>query len=80
MVIARLASHKMEVEEDFDATRWLDRTLIRLTSRFGEYVKERPETFQLGPMISLFPQFMLNLRRSPFVQVVPQILYSCTIC
>lgn len=30
MLMARLASHKMETEEDFDATRWLDRALIRL--------------------------------------------------
>lgn len=30
VLMARLASHKMETEEDFDATRWLDRTLIRL--------------------------------------------------
>jgi len=29
-LMARLASYKMETEEDFDATRWLDRTLIRL--------------------------------------------------
>jgi hypothetical protein len=28
--MARLASFKMEAEEDFDATRWLDRALIRL--------------------------------------------------
>ena len=69
VIIARLASHKMETEEDFDATRWLDRTLIRLTSRFGEYAKDRPETFSLSNQISLIPQFMFNLRRSPFVQV-----------
>lgn len=31
MLMARLASHKMESEEDFDATRWLDRALIRLS-------------------------------------------------
>ena len=30
VIVARLATHKMEAEEDFDATRWLDRTLIRL--------------------------------------------------
>lgn len=29
MVVARLATFKMETEEDFDATRWIDRTLIR---------------------------------------------------
>lgn len=29
VIVARLATYKMEAEEDFDATRWLDRTLIR---------------------------------------------------
>ena len=33
VVVARLATFKMEAEEDFDATRWIDRTLIRLASR-----------------------------------------------
>lgn len=37
VLMARLVSHKMETEEDFDATRWLDRSLIRLSSRFGDY-------------------------------------------
>lgn len=39
VLVARLCNWKMETEEDFDATRWLDRTLIRLCSRFGEYRK-----------------------------------------
>ncbi len=68
VVIARLATHKMETEDDFDATRWLDRTLIRLASRFGDYRKDDPATFQLTPNMSYYPQFMFNLRRSQFVQ------------
>jgi len=36
VIVARLATHKMEAEEDFDATRWLDRQLIR-------YVNCRPK-------------------------------------
>lgn len=69
VVIARLASHKMEIEEGFDATRWLDRNLIRLCSKFGDYRKDDPASFTLNPCFSLFPQFMFNLRRSQFVQV-----------
>jgi len=34
VLTARLATFKMETEDDFDATRWLDRTLIRLSSRY----------------------------------------------
>ncbi|KAI3798205.1 hypothetical protein L1987_33475 [Smallanthus sonchifolius] len=69
VVMARLTSYKMETEEIFDATRWLDRNLIRLCSRFGDYRKDDPSSYSLNPSFSLFPQFMFNLRRSPFVQV-----------
>jgi protein transport protein SEC23 len=69
VAVARLASHKMETEEDFDATRWLDRTLIRLAARFGDYRRDDATSFALAPSLAFFPQFMFNLRRSPFVQV-----------
>lgn len=71
VVVARLATYKMETEEDFDATRWLDRTLIRLSARFGEYRKDDPTSFVLSSQMSFFPQFLFNLRRSQFVQVAP---------
>ncbi|XP_073275145.1 protein transport protein SEC23 E-like [Primulina huaijiensis] len=69
VVTARLASYKMEMEDGFDATRWIDRNLIRLCSKFGDYRKDDPSSFTLNPVFSLFPQFMFNLRRSQFVQV-----------
>lgn len=69
VVMARKTSLKMETEESFDATRWLDRGLIRLCSKFGDYRKDDPSSFTLNPCFSLFPQFMFNLRRSQFVQV-----------
>lgn len=69
VVMARIASFKMEMEEGFDATRWLDRKLIRVCSKFGDYRKDDPASFTLNPCFSLFPQFMFNLRRSQFVQV-----------
>ena len=33
VAMTRLTTFKMETEEDFDATRWIDRTLIRIASR-----------------------------------------------
>ena len=59
----------MEQEEEFDPTRWLDRALIRLASRFGDFQKDNPASFNLRPELSFYPQFMFNLRRSQFVQV-----------
>ena len=54
---------------DFDPVRWLDRALIRICSKFGDYQKETPSSFSLSPRLSIFPQFIFNLRRSQFVQV-----------
>ncbi|KVH90917.1 Sec23/Sec24 beta-sandwich [Cynara cardunculus var. scolymus] len=76
VVMARLTSYKMESEETFDATRWLDRNLIRLCSKFGDYRKDDPTSFALNPSFSLFPQFMFNLRRSQFVQAFAQLLQA----
>jgi protein transport protein SEC23 len=69
VLMARLSTYKMESEEDFDATRWLDRALIRLSARFGDYRKDDPSSFTLRSELSFYPQFMFNLRRSQFVQV-----------
>ncbi|XP_068647127.1 protein transport protein SEC23 C-like [Aristolochia californica] len=69
VVMARLVSFKMETEAEFDPIRWLDRSLIRLCSRFGDYQKDSPSSFSLSPRFSIFPQFIFHLRRSQFVQV-----------
>ncbi|MEW5313173.1 MAG: hypothetical protein WDW38_004762 [Sanguina aurantia] len=71
VLMARLATHKMENEEDFDATRWLDRVLIRLAQRFGDYRKDDPSSFNLRSEISFYPQFMFNLRRSQSQSLMP---------
>jgi protein transport protein SEC23 len=71
-LVARQLTWKMETEDEFDcpaATRWLDRNLIRMCQRFGDYRKDDPASFQLMPQFSIYPQFMFNLRRSQFVQV-----------
>ncbi|RAL38394.1 hypothetical protein DM860_002372 [Cuscuta australis] len=67
--VARLAIHKLESEYGDDVIRWLDKTLIRFASKFGEYVPEDPSSFRLSPNFSLYPQFMYHLRRSQFLEV-----------
>ncbi|KAL3832987.1 hypothetical protein ACJIZ3_007723 [Penstemon smallii] len=69
VVMARQVSLKMETEAEFDPIRWLDKSLIHICSRYGEYQKDSPSSFSLSPRLSIFPQFMFNLRRSQFVQV-----------
>ncbi|GLT66063.1 hypothetical protein SLA2020_384560 [Shorea laevis] len=68
-VMARLVSFKMEIEAEFDPIRWLDKTLIHVCSKFGDYQKDNPSSFSLSPRFSIFPQFIFHLRRSQFVQV-----------
>ena len=69
VLMARVASHRMEIEDDFDVTKFLDRALIRLCTKFGDYRPNDPASFNLRPELSFYPQFMFNLRRSQFVQV-----------
>jgi protein transport protein SEC23 len=66
--MARVSTFRVEHEETFDLLRWLDRTLIRVGSKFGEYAKDAPETFRMPGPFAIYPQFMFNLRRSQFLQ------------
>jgi hypothetical protein len=43
--------------------------LLPCACRFAEYRKDDPASFLLHQNLSYFPQFMFNMRRSPFVQV-----------
>lgn len=67
--MARIAVYKSDTEEAFDILRWIDRMLIRLVSKFADYRKDDPSSFNLAPNFSIYPQFMFHLRRSQFLQV-----------
>ncbi|KAG2457764.1 SC23A protein, partial [Polypterus senegalus] len=69
ILMARLAVYRAETEEGPDVLRWLDRQLIRLCQKFGDYHKDDPSSFRFSETFSLYPQFMFHLRRSPFLQV-----------
>lgn len=66
-VMARLSIHRAETCYARDVIRWLDDTLIRFASKFGEYIHEDPTSFRLSSNFSLYPQFMYYLRRSQFI-------------
>uniref|UniRef100_A0A7N5ZY66 Protein transport protein SEC23 n=1 Tax=Anabas testudineus TaxID=64144 RepID=A0A7N5ZY66_ANATE len=69
VLMARLGVFRAESEEGPDVLRWLDRQLIRLCQKFGQFNKDDPASFRLSESLSLYPQFMFHLRRSPFLQV-----------
>ncbi|KAG8174172.1 hypothetical protein JTE90_009120 [Oedothorax gibbosus] len=69
VLMARLACFRAEGDDGADVLRWLDRTLIRLCQKFGEFNKDDPVSFRFSENFSLYPQFMFHLRRSQFLQV-----------
>ncbi len=69
-LIAKMASSRAEEGQDvIDIIRWLDRMLVALANRFGQYNEGRPESFRLPAHMSQYPEFMYHLRRSQVLQV-----------
>ncbi|XP_026480575.1 protein transport protein Sec23A isoform X1 [Ctenocephalides felis] len=69
VLMARMVVYRAETDDGPDVLRWVDRMLIRLCQKFGEYNKDDPNSFRLSENFSLYPQFMYHLRRSQFLQV-----------
>ena len=69
VLTARLAVHRTETEDVGDVMRWVDRSLIRLCAKFGDYQPDDPTSFRLPPQFCHYPQFIFHLRRSQFLQL-----------
>lgn len=69
VLVTRMAIFRAQTEHYLTVMRWLDRTLIKLVSRFATYTKGQPETLKLGLEFSYYPHFMFHLRRSQLIQV-----------
>lgn len=69
VLMARCAVHRGQQDDAADVLRWVDRTLIRLCQRFGQFNRDDPNSFQLPSSFTLYPQFIFHLRRSQFLQV-----------
>jgi len=69
VLLARQAIHKTDNTPLFDVLRWLDRTVVRLVSRFGTYTKDQPSSLRLPMTFVHFPTFMFHLRRSAYLHV-----------
>jgi len=68
VLMARLCVIKGYFEESIEVLRWLDKSLIRLITKFAEYKKDEPKSFRLSREFTFFPQFLFYLRRSHFLQ------------
>lgn len=69
VLMSRMVVYRAETDDGPDVLRWVDRMLIRLCQKFGEYGKDDANSFRLAENFSLYPQFMYHLRRSQFLQV-----------
>eukprot|EP01045_Picozoa_sp_COSAG04_P023181 COSAG04_NODE_2716_length_3693_cov_2.258208_6_plen_247_part_01 len=74
VLMARYATHKTHTEESFEILRWLDRMLIRLCTKFGEFKEKEVASFRLNMRMSIYPQFMSHrtwIFSSPSVSSTP---------
>lgn len=71
VLLARMACYRSESGEGTgqEVLRWLDRSLVRICHKFGEFHPNQPESFKLKDPFCMFPTFIFNLRRSQFIQV-----------
>ncbi|XP_037804576.1 protein transport protein Sec23A-like isoform X1 [Penaeus monodon] len=70
VLMARLAVNRSETDQDgTDVLRWVDRMLIRLCQKFGDFTPNDPNSYRFHDTFTLYPQFMFHLRRSQFLQV-----------
>jgi protein transport protein SEC23 len=68
VLLARLCVVRGYTEESREILKWVDKTLIRLISKFSKFNRDDPKSFKLQPQFNYFPQFMFYLRRSNFIQ------------
>ncbi|CAD2222929.1 protein transport protein SEC23 [Angomonas deanei] len=68
VVVARMAMSILEKypAKSDDTKRWLDKLLVCFIKRYGSFSPNVPESLRLADGISLFPNFMFNLRRSEY--------------
>jgi len=55
VTMARIGILRAESEEPIEVLKWLDRTLIRVVSRFAKYNRDDASSFQLNKEFSLYP-------------------------
>lgn len=69
-LMTRMCVHKLETGSEYsDLLRWIDKSLVKLCSVFGDYSKNDASSFRLSQTYSMLPQFIYHLRRSQFLQV-----------
>ncbi|KAA6382197.1 MAG: putative Protein transport protein SEC23, partial [Streblomastix strix] len=68
-LISRLTIERALNYDPFDATKVIDRMIIRMSQHFGNFRMSQPDTFKLPPPMQRFPASMFHLRRSRFMRL-----------
>ncbi|MCQ2815671.1 MAG: Sec23/Sec24 zinc finger-containing protein [archaeon] len=69
VLLSRMCIDKQVNGEDpRDILKWIDKTLIRLVSKFSKYTPEDARSIKIPQKFLFFPQFMFYLRRSSFIR------------
>lgn len=67
VLTARCALSLSGMMDQKEITKWIDKRLIKLYSRFGEFTKGIPSSFRISEAFTLVPQFFYYLRKSTFI-------------
>ena len=67
IMTARCALAMSGLLDQKEITKWIDKRLIKLYSRFGEFTRQVPSSFRIHQSFELIPQFFYYLRKSTFI-------------
>ncbi|XP_063901865.1 protein transport protein Sec23A-like isoform X2 [Zophobas morio] len=68
VLMARVAVYRSEADESLNTIRKYFDSFLQC-QRFGDFIKDDPNSFALSPAFRFYPQFMYHLRRSQFLRV-----------
>ena len=67
LMTAKCALSLTGMMDQKEITKWIDKRLIKLYSRFGEYNKGVPSSFKINEGFQMVPQFFYYFRKSTFI-------------
>jgi protein transport protein SEC23 len=67
LMTARCALSMAGMMDQKDITKWIDKRLIKVYTRFGEFTRHVPSSFRIHESFELVPQFFFYLRKSTFI-------------
>ena len=67
VLTARCALSLSGMMDQKEITKWIDKRLIKLYSRFGDFTRGVPTSYRINDSFSMVPQFFYYLRKSTFI-------------